>query len=1079
MLKRVYHHRSVGLLLGVFFLLPLFIGWTGNLRAQSGSYLEYHDLFKTLDNGYQLRSDAFEASVYRYMSGLGGQEPQAERSVHTIPVVIHVMHLPQDAAPDDATSNLTDATIRQAIEYLNQAFRNTGAYAGGPQHTNAGIDAADVEIDFCIAQIDPNGNPTNGINRVATAYSNLNRDDNCPGGGGPQDVCMKYLSQWDSHKYLNIWIVNEICTSAGVGCEVNAYSLMPGAHGTLLDGIVIEAGVMGASAGATTELIHEVGHYLGLFNTYYQPSIAPDGCTNTNCLAFGDGICDTPPDSDRGPVDCQAGETVNSCGSDADDTSANNPFDSDVQDMYENFMDDGGPYCRNTFTPMQKVRMRFALTTERQSLLSNVACSNAFENVGFAAWIRPPVITCDTLIRPQIKIFNNGDLPVTSIEFWQRVDAFPVQSWAWVGNLPAGDTIVMDLPAKFLASGKHTWTVRITGINDQGPDDNSADNTASLSFLSLRAASPISEFPFCEDVENGLQSFEQVNWDGKVGFDYFPYDKCLPTLGKAVMRYNSNGVWENGAGMGADPNGTVDALYSAPIDLSGFNQATFTFSTAYKEGLPEHGLSLSVWVLAGCETLPIKIYEQSSAELESSQSATNPTLFRWVPEGCQDWKQHVVSLQKYAGQEIRVMVQIELESEFSQNFYIDNFCFDASDICALPLAIPAKTGAFQADTACLAPDGWTHFWKYAGSSPVTTQDLLIFSVYGIDSSDLQLAPSQVRMYVAPSYGKGGYDMSDAPYVQNQDGWFVAGRYWSLNPEQDASTPMKVRIYFNETDLEDLRSRVGLLPVGLPPLTVFRIGVDPDPTTGHEGTTKDKWGEFAISTLGAAGETSWTATDMGGYRAAEFSLSDWDGIGFGLSGEGQGMGPTYPPKISIFDARQSLGNVAISWEISREFLSTTYQVWRKGDKEASFELIGTVPSLGNSWGTQTYSYLDPSPLEGTTAYYVTLSHQTPLVAYSDTVSITFDLAGLVVAYPNPTAGLLHFTVDSELSEPVHAAIYNAGWQLIKEKTWRNSPAEQEPFDLGSLPPGVYFYVVRFMRNGELMDVRGKILRIPEG
>lgn len=1077
MLKNNYIFRFIMERALIGSILTLLVGGSLNLTAQVYSTDDFHSLSVTRDSVYAMRSSAFEASVYRYMSSLNGVPPQAERAVLTIPVVVHIMHLPGDVTPDDATSNLTDQTVEKAILYLNQAFRNSGSYAGDPQFSNANIPSADVEIEFCLAQLDENGDPANGINRMATNLSNLYRDDDCPGGGSPQDLCLKSLSNWDSKQYLNIWVVNSICTTLNGDCLTNAYAYLPGAHGSAVDGIVIEADYFGSSPEATTELVHEAGHYLGLFNTYYQPSIAPSDCANSNCLAFGDGICDTPPDHERSPFDCSQGESQNSCSTDADDVSANNPFDSDVEDLFENFMDDGAPDCRQSFTPMQKVRMRFALTTERQSLLNSQACSSDFENIGFGTWFRPPTITCDSLIRPQIELYNSGETVVSSIDFWQRVDNFPFSTWTWNGAIYPGDTLILDLPAKFLEAGQHVWLVRIESINGVGPDDDESDDVKTLRFQRLEDTEAETNFPFCEDVEFGLNAYEQINWDGRVGFDFFPYSDCSAATGKFVMRYNTTGAWEGGAGIGAAPSGTRDALISKPFDLAGYNDINFSFVTAYKESFPDKALSMNVWVLPSCSDELVKVYSRSAVELESSTTPFNPSLTPWVPAGCDEWVNHSISLSQFAGEIVRVIIEVELEAEYSQNFYLDNFCIEASNVCPLPLAIPEKAGAFMADTACLAPDGWTHFWKYAATSPRTPQDVVLFSVYGLDSSSTNLLASDVSMIVTPSYGNGGTDMSDAPYVQNEEGWFVANRYWKLSPTVAGGDSLKVRVYFSEKDLDDLEAIAGSIPVGVPPMTVFRIGTDADPLNGHKEVTADKWGEFAVAQPGAG--AVWQMQDFGGYFGAEFVLDQLDGLGIGISGEMKGLGPTYPANMTILDASQELGEISITWEVPRELLAKEFQIWRKGALESDFEMIGSRLSGGNSWESQVYSYVDPSPLEGPAEYFITLTHSVPLLGRSDTMSVSYNPAGLVLSYPNPTSGILRFRVDTEISEPVYAGIYNAGWQLLAEESWRNSPGEEIPMNLENFPPGIYFYVVRFMREGLLKEVRGKILLVPEG
>ena len=100
----------------------------------------------------------------------------------------------------------------------------------------------------------------------------------------------------------------------------------------------MEAKYFGSSPSNGVVVTHEMGHYLGLFHTFQG------GCKNDDCLQDGDRVCDTPPDTSTGYFPCDA--LTNSCHTDADDTSPNNPFRSpalgglgDQPDQYRNYMD--------------------------------------------------------------------------------------------------------------------------------------------------------------------------------------------------------------------------------------------------------------------------------------------------------------------------------------------------------------------------------------------------------------------------------------------------------------------------------------------------------------------------------------------------------------------------------------------------------------------------------------------------------------------------------------------------------------------------------------------------------------------
>ncbi len=269
-----------------------------------------------------------------------------------IPVVVHIFHM-------NGPENISNQAVLQGIEDLNQAFSNTGSYQK-PSGVNTGI-------QFCIALQDPDGLPTNGITRHESALTNLTSD--------LQDAELKAIVQWDPTRYLNIYLVNEI-TSLSMGSGVAGYAFFPSSHGAPEDGIVNEARFFGSSTDNSKVHIHEAGHYLGLYHTF------SGDCTNNDCLADGDRICDTPPDASAEAVPCN--NFANTCSSDSDDPSVNNPFrpvalggSGDSHDLSVNYMDYGLQNCQISFTQGQSDRMNEMLNGPRESLLSSEGCNNS------------------------------------------------------------------------------------------------------------------------------------------------------------------------------------------------------------------------------------------------------------------------------------------------------------------------------------------------------------------------------------------------------------------------------------------------------------------------------------------------------------------------------------------------------------------------------------------------------------------------------------------------------------------------------------------------------------------------------
>lgn len=255
----------------------------------------------------------------------------------TVPVVFHVIH-------QNGPENVSDSVLHAEILALNQYFSNSGPY-----YQPTGVD---VGIQFCLASVDPYGNPTNGITRDYSSHAVIDYINN-----PLNDMYMKNVNRWNPLRYLNIWIVKDVLGYA------NAYATLPIAVGGLEDGVVIT----GTSLGGIHYLIaHEVGHYLGLNHHFVTGN-----CNNGNCLLDGDNICDTPPEMPNS-YDC----SVSTCSTDLDDTTGFSPFTADVPDKSTIMTPKQG--CLYVFTQNQADRMYASLTQIRNLLLTSNACGGSF-----------------------------------------------------------------------------------------------------------------------------------------------------------------------------------------------------------------------------------------------------------------------------------------------------------------------------------------------------------------------------------------------------------------------------------------------------------------------------------------------------------------------------------------------------------------------------------------------------------------------------------------------------------------------------------------------------------------------------
>lgn len=259
------------------------------------------------------------------------------REVLRIPVVVHVVWRL-------AAQNISDAQIQSQIDVLNQDFRKLNSDVSAvPLLFQA--DLADLELEFYLAETDPEGVPTNGITRTQTVLSNL-------GDlfiGGQRSICHTFLGgqdAWCPEHYLNIW-VGEL--SAGL-----AVTSFPGTDEPEEDGIRIESDVFGTIGTVSPPyhlgrtLTHEIGHYFNLLHLWGE---------ELSCDS-DDGLSDTPLQSDWYLNTCPTTPQF-SCGS---------------PDMYMNYMNFTDDSCIYMFSKGQKARVWAAISGPRSGLLNAADC---------------------------------------------------------------------------------------------------------------------------------------------------------------------------------------------------------------------------------------------------------------------------------------------------------------------------------------------------------------------------------------------------------------------------------------------------------------------------------------------------------------------------------------------------------------------------------------------------------------------------------------------------------------------------------------------------------------------------------
>lgn len=320
-----------------FLLLAMIFFLAGSMFAQlrNCGTMEYLKWQQQQDPTLAQRMQDIENATQAYIAS----NPGETRTVITIPVVVHVIY-------KTTAQNISDAQVQAQISQLNADYARLNADAGNTPSVFQSV-AADCEIQFCLAQRDPNGNATNGIIHKSTTVTSFTSNNNVKHSSTGGD------DAWPAASYLNLW-------SCNLGGGLLGYAQFPGGAAST-DGVV----VLYSSVGSLTQpgtavpyqygrtLTHEVGHWLNCYHIWGDDGTA---CTGSDLVA------DTPNQGSEN-YGCPTFPHV-SC--------SNGPNG----DMFMNYMDYTDDGCMNVFTAGQKSRMQalFATGGARVSITSSLGC---------------------------------------------------------------------------------------------------------------------------------------------------------------------------------------------------------------------------------------------------------------------------------------------------------------------------------------------------------------------------------------------------------------------------------------------------------------------------------------------------------------------------------------------------------------------------------------------------------------------------------------------------------------------------------------------------------------------------------
>lgn len=537
-------------------------------------------------------------------------QSRTQNDVRLIPVVVHVIH---NGTPVGQGTNIPVSQIESQIRILNEDFRRQNLDRNQTPSEFLNI-AADANIEFVLAKVDPRGLPTDGIVRVQGTKSVYDQTD---------AALISELSSWPQEDYLNMWVIP--LQQPFIGYATFPVSDLPGLNFVPtqreLDGVTVDYRYFGEGGNAVAgsrgrTATHEVGHFLGLRHIWGDAQNPANGCD------VDDFVEDTP-NQQTANNSCRINNPIFSCGS---------------RDMTENYMDYSPDACMNLFTQGQVNRMNAVLefSPRRGSLINNFATQDPNPpglDLSLERIINPQDLICENTIVPTLEILNRGTSPVTSAVIEIRLNGALIQSRNFTLNLAIGDMITVDFnPITLNGNGQDEFQAIITQVNGQESDENPTNNTLSSTPV-LQAALSL---PYSINLSTGTDNWLIRNPDSSLTWERI----SLPISGTSqnLMRIRNYDY---------EAQGALDFFISPSINLNDFPNAQLTFNMAHAP-YNAAGFSDAMFIAVSTDcgnTFNIldAPYSKESFQLQTSDAI----IEEFIPTSNAQFRREIVNLEAY------------------------------------------------------------------------------------------------------------------------------------------------------------------------------------------------------------------------------------------------------------------------------------------------------------------------------------------------------------------------------------------------------------------------------------------------
>jgi len=534
----------------------------------------------------------------------GNLERRGSSVVYVIPLVFHILH-------DYGSENISDAQVIDAVRILNEDFRKLNA------DTNLIIPvfkpiAADCEIEFRLATLDPSGNCTNGIEHIPTLRTVLANND-------------AKLNPWPYNKYINIWTARSLENSGAA-----AYAQFPMINPGTTDGVMSLSHYIGSigtsNPNNSRTLTHEIGHCFGLYHVW--------GNNPIGTVCGDDSVFDTP--ITMGWDHCPSASQAEIC-------------DIGTTENYQNYMEYS--YCDMMFTEGQKTRMHNYLNLNlsgRNNLWTNA-------NLIATGTTGTPGDTCIPVADFKTTNPNKAACAGSVIEFVDQSWKAPIDSWQWSfpGGVPSTST-VSNPAVTYPNAGTYEVTLRVA--NSAG-----ADSITKTSFVRI-TANPLNSMPWSEDFEDTASFPGNDGWIenyDNAGTWTRVTNASAQGTGTACIRMNNFSA----------PVGAIDEWITPSIDFTGVSfPVTMSFWISNAQVNASSNDELKLYYSLNCgQSWSSTSYSKSGGALATA----GITTANFTPSSPSQWRLETVNVNAVQNKP-NVRFKFVNNSDSGNNTYIDD-----------------------------------------------------------------------------------------------------------------------------------------------------------------------------------------------------------------------------------------------------------------------------------------------------------------------------------------------------------------------------------------------------------------------